>query len=327
VSARADDGRRRQLRVGIVGAGRSRNGLGPFLAQAFERFGCAVTGVAGRNAVRAESSAASLGVLLGHPVRAFADVASLCGSGIDALVVASPQDAHLASIEAAADQGVACLCEKPICGSSEVTRAVAVLLGFAERGTLVAENVQWPENLPVLDALHGSWRAGSSRRVELGLSPTSADPREMLEDSLPHLLSLAWAVAGLRHGDRLEWERSKLATLAHGSVVLEARFLAPSCTVDARLELRQHVEQPRPAWFAIDGRRADRRIGAGYAISFVGGGREVQVEDPLHRLVAGFVRNCAVPASGMRDVQRASMAHAVASRLSLWHRILLESFG
>ena len=265
--------------------------------------------------------------MLGHPVAAFAEVAALCDSGIDALVISSPQEAHVEALEAAAEASVSCLCEKPISGFEQVSRAVAALLEFAQSGALVAENVQWPENLPVLDALYGRWQAGGVRRVEMGLSPICGEPREMLEDSLPHLMSLAWAVAGLQHGDSLGIERAALAEALPGRVSLDVRFLAPSCAVDARLELTQHVEQPRPAWFAIDGRRADRRIGADYAISFVGGGREVQVEDPLHRLVAGFVRNCCVPASGMRDVQRASMAHAVASRLSLWHRILVDSFG
>lgn len=268
-----------------------------------------------------------LASMLGHPVAAFAEVAALCGSGIDALVVSSPQEAHIEALEAAAEARVSCLCEKPISGFDQVSRAVAALLECAQNGALVAENVQWPENLPVLGLLHGNWQVGGVRRVEMGLSPICAEPREMLEDSLPHLLSLAWSVAGLQHGDSLVIERVALDEAMRGRVALDVRFHAPACVVEARLQLAQHVEQPRPAWFSVDGRRADRQIKAGYAISFVGGGREVQVEDPLHRLVAGFVRNCRVPASGMRDVQRASMAHAVASRLSLWHRILVESFG
>ncbi len=314
------------LRVGIVGAGRTRNGLGPFLARAFERQGCVVTGVVGRDAGRTEANAVALASALGHRVAAYPDLTSLCVSGIDALVIASPPDAHVAALEAAADRGIACLCEKPVCNAADVQRAVLALLSFAERGALVTENVQWPENLPVLEALHGAWEMGSLRRVEMGLSPISADPREMLEDSLPHLLSLVFAIAGLQHGDAMELEQVRTVRAAPGRVALEARFVAPACTVEACLELVQHVEQPRPAWFAIDGRRADRSIGADYAIHFRAGDREFRVEDPMQRLVAGFVRNCKVPASGMRDVQRASMAHAVATRLSLWHRIMSLTF-
>jgi hypothetical protein len=55
------------------------------------------------------------------------------------------------------------------------------------------------------------------------------------------------------------------------------------------LHLDHTPAPPRPAWLAVNGVRMDRRIGAGYAQSFVAGdGREIPVHDPLHRLVYGF---------------------------------------
>src|SRR5262245_11429422 len=94
------------LPTGIVGAGRSRNGLGPFLATFLERAGCRVTAVAGRSPERAEANAAALGERLGHEVRPCRDLDELCTSGIAALVIASPPEHHLAALRAAAAAGL-----------------------------------------------------------------------------------------------------------------------------------------------------------------------------------------------------------------------------
>ena len=55
-----------RLHVGIVGAGRSRNGLGPFLASHLEAAGGQVVAVSGRSADRAAAAADGLETRLGH---------------------------------------------------------------------------------------------------------------------------------------------------------------------------------------------------------------------------------------------------------------------
>ena len=76
--------------VGILGAGRSRNGLGPYLARDCERHGLRVQAIAGRDAVRTAAVAADLGRSLGHAVAVCDSVHDLLQTGIDALVIASP---------------------------------------------------------------------------------------------------------------------------------------------------------------------------------------------------------------------------------------------
>lgn len=86
-------------RIGIVGAGRTRQGLGPFFAQAFVAAGCRVTGVSGRDLAGAERAARELATSVGHPVAAHPDAASLARS-VEALVVAAPVPGHLAGLDA-----------------------------------------------------------------------------------------------------------------------------------------------------------------------------------------------------------------------------------
>ena len=102
------------MRCGIVGAGRTRAGPGPFLASFLEAAGGEVVGVAGRNADRARAAADDLEHRLGHPVAAHPTAAALLATGLDALVIATPDDVHIDALRAAADAGVPTLCEKPI---------------------------------------------------------------------------------------------------------------------------------------------------------------------------------------------------------------------
>ncbi len=80
--------------VGIVGAGRTRGGLGPFLAQFLEAEGFVITGVCGRSLDRSAANAEMIAKVLDHPVASFVSPAELCASGISALVIASPPEFH-----------------------------------------------------------------------------------------------------------------------------------------------------------------------------------------------------------------------------------------
>ena len=304
-------------RVGIVGAGRTRQGLGPFLAKWFESAGAEVVGVSGRDAARAEVAAADLGRQLGREVVAFADAQSLAAR-VDLLVVACPVEGHLAGLEAAAAAGVACLCEKPLVGWRDAARGLAAVDVFRRRGLLLAENCQWPYTLPALDALHPEVRARPVRSLVMRLSPAWPGPT-MVEDSLSHALSLLQALAPLpldaELGDVSQTDGSE------GAQENVVRFAVRACDleVSVELQLRCCASQPRPAWFAVDGVRLDRRIGPDYQISFeCADGRVANVQDPLAALVYGLVA----------DLQRAprertdAIADAIALRLRLYAGVL-----
>jgi predicted dehydrogenase len=91
-----------RIPIGIVGAGRSRNGCGPFLASFFEKEGFLVRGVSGRSPEGASANAEMLGQRLGHELNPFASPAELCASGVAALVIASPAEFHLEAMREAA---------------------------------------------------------------------------------------------------------------------------------------------------------------------------------------------------------------------------------
>ncbi|MFK7741994.1 MAG: Gfo/Idh/MocA family oxidoreductase [Planctomycetota bacterium] len=284
-----------RLRIGLVGAGRSRQGLGPFLAKWFEHHGAVVAGIAGRNEDRTRAVAVSLTEQLGHEVRS-QELHELAQS-VDALVVACPVEGHLAGLDAALAAGVPCLCEKPLVSPDRLRDALERIEQFRQRGLLLAENCQWPFTLDAVQQLHPelldrSGRSPRRRRLAMRLSPAWPG-RTMVEDSLSHVLSLAQAIVPLSRTTQLEDLRAPNLILNHEEQCeIAFRLVDGGHEIDVTLCLECCPQQPRPAWFELDGVRFDRRIGDSYAISFVSSqNRTANVEDPLSRLVYGFLQD------------------------------------
>jgi hypothetical protein len=309
------------IRGGMVGAGRSRNGLGPFLASHFEAAGGEVVAIAGRDQARAAHAAAALATRLGHPVRAHGSLAGLLAEELDGLIIAAPGPVHLPALQAALGAGVPVLCEKPLVGRRQGDRVEALVEGFAARRLLLMENCQWPL---VLDA----WRqlfpaaaaaaAGPVGELAMRLSPMVPGP-EMLEDSLSHLLSVAQELFEVDASTRISALHFAGRSGDDGlvcSFVLTTRAHALAC----RLELKACAEQPRPAWLAIDGNRMDRQIDlADYRISFCSGTRTVSVGDPAAALVYRFAQAIREP----HDHERIRIeSERVRHRARIYHFIL-----
>ncbi len=272
--------------VGMVGAGRSRNGLGPFLAEFLETAGFLVAGVSGRTPERAVANAEGIGRRLGHEVRAFASPAALCASGVAALVISSPAECHLEALQGAAEAGLPTLCEKPLVHEGDCATGAAVIETFARERLPLLENCQWPYVLPAFVRLHGAMEAGSELRVEMGLCPPRPG-REMVQSTLSHLLSVIQAIVtfdpGTVVGD-VRLDESVRAT----SRVLRFDLAGHGRTVEGVLHLEICVAPPRPAWLAIGGLRMDRIVREGHSIAFSANGREAAIGDPVRELVRRF---------------------------------------
>jgi hypothetical protein len=304
-------------RVGIVGASRTRQGLGPFLASAFEAAGCVVTAVAGRDAAGAERAAAELAARLRHPVAAAPDAAALARA-VDLLVVAAPVPGHLDGLDAALAAGIPCLCEKPLVAAADVAAGLQRVAAFAARGLLLAENCQWPFVLPAVFELYPELRGRAVRRVAMGLGPAWPGPAAIV-DSLSHVLSVVQALVPLP-ADALPRD-VRQSDAGAGALRNEVAFSlpGPAGSIDVSLHLEVTPDPPRPAWLALDGCRADRRLGPDYSHAFVGAdGRAVNVQDPLHQLVYGLTASLP-PAT--RESTR-TQADVIALRLRLYAAVL-----
>jgi hypothetical protein len=304
--------------VGIVGAGRSRNGLGPFISGFLERAGCRVIAVAGASPERAERNAVDLGQRLGHHVHACRDLDELARSGIKALVVTSPVAVHLDALRAALTARLPVLCEKPLVDESQLAEGLSVIDAFRQSRIPLVENCQWPfvvlalrRHLVFTDLL-------PLRQAALGFA-TPTPGRAMVRGLLPHLLSVIQALTLLdldADVEDIDWDQSPAGT---DLSVLRFRLRGRPANVAAALHhLESRQVPPRPAWIEVNEARFVRRVDADYSFVFTCGDREFSVEDPMMQLVQRFVDW--VKTSDQVGIDRE--AGLVSQRLQLYQTIL-----
>jgi hypothetical protein len=240
--------------------------------------------VSGRDSVGAARAAADLTGSLGQSVAPFASARELAAA-VDLLVVAAPVPAHLDGLDAALAAAVPCLCEKPLVAPAQSSAGLERIDEFARRGLPLFENCQWPFVLPALIALHPQLRGAPVREVAMGLSP-ALPGRAMVEDSLSHVLSVLQALAPLPPDASPAGVAQRDGDPAARRNEVTFKVCGSHGPIGVSLHLQVCATQPRPAWLAVNGLRIDRRIGAGYAISFATpDGRSMNVRDPLQELV------------------------------------------
>ena len=307
-------------RVGIIGARRVRQGLGPFVVRDLVGAGVAVP-------CFAVTSPSSIGPALAD-IEKHAAV-SPCGYAsaeemlererLDAVAILSPAESHEAYLDLAARRGLAALCEKPLVwGGGELeARAAERVAAFSERRLLLYENCQWPFTLPAFERLHPGALAAPPRRFRMELQPASRG-LAALGDTLSHPISLLQA---LLPGDAPAVEAFS-ADLPRGSEPLTLRFDyrsgVDSCAVEVLL--RPDAKLPRHAAIEIDGRAAVRVVAPEtYQLSFAASERIVPMDDPLTSLVADFAARLRTP----DEADRISRASHIEQRM----RLLTELAG
>jgi predicted dehydrogenase len=277
--------------VGLIGARRRRQGLGPFVARDFTAAGAAVTCFLATSESTREAALPALREACGHAPRGYVELTEmLAQEEIDAVAILSPAEHHVAHLEAVARASVHVLCEKPfVWGLPDlVARSGALVDAIEARGCAVWENCQWPYALPDLEALHPGALDAPPRRFEMELQPASTG-LQSLADSMPHPLSLLQTLAP---GPDARVEDVCFSTRDPQSCVQTVRFRYRSggCEIEAEVRLEASSTQPRRAAIALDGRRARRVVAPeDYRLFFADANRSVPLADPLTRLVADFV--------------------------------------
>jgi hypothetical protein len=307
--------------IGIVGAGRSRGGLGPFLAKFFEEEGFVVAGVSGRSLERATVNAETLGQQLGHEVKPFACPAALCASGVTALVICSPAEFHLEALRAAAEAGCPALCEKPLVYENHDKEGMEIIEIFSRKGLPLLENCQWYYVLPAYYQLHGALEDDEQLRVEMGLGAPRLG-REMVQNSVSHLLSVIQAVAPVDPNTVVT--EASVADPSYKKTHNRLRFqlVGPGKAVEALLHLEFCPAPPRPAWLAINSCRIDRQIRQEYSIAFSANGMDVAIEDPVKQVVKRFTLLVRSRDSALMDYDR----DRIRQRLG-WYQAILSKLS
>jgi len=278
-------------RIGILGARRHRQGLGPFVARWLREAGAEVPCFACTSERTVAQAGADLTRIAGITATGWVDgAAMLREESLDAVAILTPSRTHHMWLEHALEAGLDVLCEKPLLwgANDDLATARDLVDRFAERGLLLMENTQWPTTLPSFDALHPGVRDEPVTRFAMRMAPASTGV-DMIGDALPHPISVLQALAP---STTVSIENCRFST--HDSDATELsigfRYLADDRPIDVMVELSTSPEQPREASLAINGRWAHRLIRpADYAFFFASGARVVEVADPLGQHLAEFV--------------------------------------
>jgi len=280
--------------VVIIGARRRRQGIGEHVARAFAAAGAEVRGIVGTSQATADQARAALAARYNLHCAAYDSLATaLDREGPDIVAICSPYRVHRDQLRAVAEAGCHCLCEKPLWWGEGVTRAETtgeLVDAFVRAGRYLAPVTQWPYTLPAYYRLHPDTEGAAIETFAMELSPIAGGPTMVL-DAVPHLLSMLHHLVGVgeivaprsRFLDRTQAAMELGFDYLHGGGATLVRFTAAVC-----------ASQPRPAAYAINERRAERRIQLPeYRMSLAAGATQVTMEDPLELLVADFLAQVA----------------------------------
>ncbi len=270
-------------RILVIGARSVRQGTGPFIAAGLAAAGARVTAVVGTTAHSVQEAVAGLREKWGLQTKGYTDLeAALADVRPDAVAICSPWRFHREQLQQVARAGCHCLVEKPIAWPATQAQLAELVDAFCSRGLLLQQVAQWPTTLPAFARLHGPLPE-QINDFSLRLSPISLG-EDMITDSAPHFISMLQALVG--QGDcrdvTLDREDQRLA--------LQCHYHHAGGSVAASLLLETCPQRPRPAWYQINGLRADRRVELPeYRQTLVCGDRSATVDDPMQQVTASFL--------------------------------------
>lgn len=293
----------------IVGARSVRQGTGPFVAAAFKRLGANVCAIIGTRPATVQQARDLLHSQYNIQCRGYVDLAqAIRTEKPDAVAICSPFTFHAGQLELVAEAGCHALVEKPLIWPADQGELDAIVAKFSQNGRLLQVVSQWPHTLPYFAELHGS-PGDSISDFAMCLSPLSIGPT-MVSDSAPHFLGLLQALLG---PGNCEDAVITLPGASRGSppaeLILQCNYRHCLGVARARLLLQTCEQQPRPAWYQIDGLRVDREVELPqYTQYLVAGGKRVALPDPIGLVVQDFLQK--LDKNAETDVRALQLGHA-----------------
>lgn len=289
-------------RLLIVGARSARQGTGPFIAAGLARAGADIAGIVGTSDASIASALNALTKDCHIHSRGFTDL-SLAIKEVqpNAVAICSPWRFHAEQLRAVAEAGCHCLVEKPMAWPASAEQVHELVALFESRGLLLQLVGQWPTTLSAFSSLHGPLPA-SVKQFRMRLSPISVG-QDMITDSAPHFVSMLQALAG--PGEC----KACSVKIEPGGDAMELGCLYENAdhSIDARLLLETCETRPRPAWYEINGLRADRKaVLPQYDQYLVSNDRQVALEDPMHLVAAQFLAALAAGAPTEAEILRSA---------------------
>ena len=283
------------LKIAIVGPGRSKQGTGPYIAKIFSQFGAHIVGVVSSSMESAEQSVDALKNEFGIQTKAFNHIEELFSEfKTDIVAISSPFNTHLEYLKACIKNSCHVFCEKPLWWPSQnyidvnnVTKdTISLVNSFKHKKLYLQLNTQWPFTLPTYYQLHPQTH-GSINEFTMWLWPQSKDKNRIL-DAVPHLLSMLYVLVGAGQIQNIfsNNESNNLVT----SLKIEFDYLHARGDTKVCIHLDSTDSFPKPAAYAINGKRVDRCVELPrYLISLQTSEKQLPLVDPLASSIKNFI--------------------------------------
>lgn len=258
------------LNVSIIGAGRTRNGIGEYIGKYFHKHGATVTSVLGtseKTSLQASLALRKHGVEA-HPYTDFDRM--VAREKPDAVVIASPSSTHRRYLLKCLDLGFHIFCEKPFIWNDDrdIRERIEDIFERARRKKLtLAMNSQWPFSIEAYEAISGKVVIQNSNTFIMAMSPPFPG-REMIPESVPHALSLLYSLLGVGEIEDLSFESE-----GEGMVGIKFSYLFDTRSCDVFIRLTSQETPPRDFSFGLNGRIVSRSLG----LVFRSGARSVRL--------------------------------------------------
>ena len=275
------------LNVSIIGAGRTRNGIGEYIGKYFHKLGARVTSVLGtteKTSLQASSALKKYGIEA-HPYATFDDMVR--AEKLDAVVIASPSSTHYEYLLKCLDSGLHIFCEKPFLWGDQADirkKAEDIIEKAQEKKITIAMNSQWPFSLDDYEKICGGIRIAEANHFSIRMSPFSPG-RVMIPESVPHPLSILYCRLGSGRIEDLNFE-------SDGGEKMSIRFtyLFGTRACDVLIRLVHQKTPPRGFSYGFNDKVVSRSLDLkNYEIYFHYGKKKVKIADPLELSVKNFM--------------------------------------
>jgi predicted dehydrogenase len=275
------------MKISIIGAGRTRNGIGEYVGKYFHQLGGKVTSVLGTTEQTSRQASLAL-QKYGIEARPYTDFEEMVGrEGPDAVVIASPSFTHYEYLLKSLDSGLHIFCEKPFIWDDHMDilkRVDGIFEKASKRKLTIAMNSQWPFSIESYEELCGELKIRKSNAFFIRMSPFSPG-KAMIPESLPHPLSLLYCLLGAGKIENLNFQSG-----GEGEMNIRFTYLLGTKSCDVAVRLVHQKTPPREFSFGFNGKIVVRSLDLqNYRIYFNYGDKKLRIRDPLELSVKNFV--------------------------------------
>jgi predicted dehydrogenase len=273
--------------VSIIGARKDRNGIGEYIGKYLRQNRAEIISVLGTTEKTSESASLSLRKygIESHPYIDFYEMVEKEKPG--AVVISSPSSTHYEYLVKCVDLGLNVFCEKPFIKPDldDVREKVEDILKKAkEKRLTVAMNSQWPFAMKYYKKICGEVEIKKSNKFFITMSPF-ASGKEMIPESVPHVLSLLYFLFGKGEIGDLNVESPK-----EEEMVIQFRYLFGTKDCKVLIKLIRKEQQPRMLQFGWNDKVVRRSLNLkNYDIYLNYGNRKLKITDPLELSVRDFI--------------------------------------